>query len=208
MNVAKIDRRERERAEFREELLAAARRIVLEDGFGALTMRKIADAIEYAPGTIYLYFESRDAIAFELCRSGFEQFLAALAPATAVTDPVERFRELGRRYMRFGMENPQTYRLIFMQHPSYASEAFEKYEDAPDSPGMQALGILVAIFDELRAAKRLAVDGQSHALAEMTWAAMHGIVTLKTTFDRYPEASTDELLELMTNSLLGGLVKR
>ena len=61
--MARVDRREREKAEFRQIVLDAARQIVLEEGFDALSMRKIADAIEYAPGTIYLYFESRDAIA-------------------------------------------------------------------------------------------------------------------------------------------------
>ena len=70
--MARVERREREKAEFRQIVLDAARQIVLEEGFDALSMRKIADAIEYAPGTIYLYFESRDAIAFELCRGGFE----------------------------------------------------------------------------------------------------------------------------------------
>ena len=82
-----MQRREREKAEFRDQVLAAARAIVLEEGFEALTMRKIADAVEYASGTIYLYFESRDEIAFELCRRGFDELLAALTPATKVAGP-------------------------------------------------------------------------------------------------------------------------
>jgi AcrR family transcriptional regulator len=205
--VEKVGRRERERAEFREEVLLAARRIVLEEGFEALTMRKIAEAIEYAPGTIYLYFESRDAIAFELCRAGFEAFLAALAPAAAIADPVDRLRELGRRYVRFGIENQETYRLIFMQEPKYASEAFQEDADAEDSPGKQALGILVAIFEELRGAGRLKTDADPTALAEMIWTAVHGIVSLKITYDRHPETSTDELLRIQTDALVNGLVK-
>jgi AcrR family transcriptional regulator len=204
--VEKVGRRERERAEFREEVLLAARRIVLEEGFEALTMRKIADAIEYAPGTIYLYFESRDAIAFELCRAGFEAFLAALAPAAAIADPVDRLRELGRRYVRFGIENQETYRLIFMQEPKYASEAFQEDADAADSPGKRALGILVAIFEELRAAGRLKTSADPTALAEMIWSAVHGIVSLKITYDRHPETGTDELLRIQTDALVNGLV--
>lgn len=205
--MARVDRRERERAEFREEVLDAARKIVLEQGFDGLTMRKIADAIEYAPGTIYLYFESRDAIAFELCRTGFEQFYAALAPAAEKTDPVERFAELGRRYIAFGLENPETYRLIFMEDPKYSSAGFEEQAAAADSPGLQALGILVGIFDELRAQKRLNSKADSLVLAETIWATVHGIVSLKITCHGHPQSSADELLQSTVAALTTGLVQ-
>jgi AcrR family transcriptional regulator len=204
--MAKVDRRERERAEFREEVLAAARKIVLEEGFDGLTMRKIADAIEYAPGTIYLYFESRDAIAFELCRAGFEQFYAALAPAAAKSDPLERFAELGRRYIKFGLENPETYRLLFMEDPKYSSAGFQERAGVAATPGHRALGILAGIFDELRAQKRLRSKADSLVLAETIWAAVHGIVSLKITLHDDPQASADELLRSMTAALTGGLV--
>ena len=206
--VAKIDRREREKAEFREEVLTAARRIVLEEGFDALTMRKIAEAIEYAPGTIYLYFDSRDAIAFELCRGGFEELLAALTPAMSIADPTERLHDLGRRYVRFGLENPETYRLIFMDDPKYAEIAFHEHSEAADSPGMRALGLLVSIFSELRDRKRLTRDAEPAALAEMMWVAVHGIVSLKLTdVDSFPQTPADELLEVTTNSLVRGFLK-
>jgi AcrR family transcriptional regulator len=207
--VARLDRREREKAEFREEVLAAARRIVLKEGFDALTMRKIADAIEYAPGTIYLYFESRDAIAFELCRAGFEEFLTALMPATAIADPIERLREIGRRYVRFGLENPETYRLIFMDDPKFTTVAFEDREKEADSPGMQALGLLVSIYTELRERKRLAIDAEPAALAEMTWAQVHGLVSLKIAHEGgFPQTPSDELYELIADTLIRGFLKR
>jgi AcrR family transcriptional regulator len=204
--VARVQRRERERAEFREEVLAAARRIVLEEGFDALTMRKIADAIEYAPGTIYLYFESRDAIAFELCRSGFESFFEAVAPAAAIADPLERFRELGTRYVNFGLENPETYRLLFMEDPKFSEAGFDERAEAPDSPGTQALGILVGIFDELRAQKRLQSTADSRTLAEMVWAGVHGIVALRIACHGFPKASPEDLLETLNATFAHGLI--
>jgi AcrR family transcriptional regulator len=207
--VAKLERREREKAEFREEVLAAARRIVLKEGFDALTMRKIAEAIEYAPGTIYLYFDSRDEIAFELCRAGFEEFLAALMPATSITDPLERLRDLGRRYVRFGLKNPETYRLIFMDDPKYATVAFAEHAETPDSPGMRALGLLISIFSELRDRRRLASAADPAALAEMMWVAVHGIVSLKLNHvERFPQTPTDELVEIVTDTLIRGFLKR
>jgi len=203
--VATTDRREREKTEFRKIVLDAARRIVLEGGFDALTMRKIADAIEYAPGTIYLYFQSRDAIAFELCWEGFEALLAAVAPAGAIADPQERLLDLGVRYVRFGIENPQTYRLIFMGDPKYATSLFEDRGKEEGSPGMQALALLVGAFAELRAQGRLAIDAEPYALAEMLWSAVHGIVALHLACGQFPETPPERLRELLTQTLLHGL---
>jgi AcrR family transcriptional regulator len=209
--VTKISRREREKAEFREDVLAAARRIVLKEGFPALTMRKIADAIEYSPGTIYLYFESRDEIAFELCHKGFEELYAALSPCAKIRDPIERVRDLGRRYVRFGIENPETYRLLFMEDPKFTSALYlennkENILD-PDTPGMQALGLLVSVFVELRAQNRLNVDDDPVALAEMTWSVVHGITSLEITNDAVPQTPVDQLLERMTDTLLAAWIR-
>jgi AcrR family transcriptional regulator len=204
--VARTQRREREKAVFREEVLAAARAVVLEEGFDALTMRKIADAVEYSPGTIYLYFESRDAIAFELCRRGFEELRAALSPAATIADPEKRLRELGRLYVQFGIERSETYRLIFMEDVKYASAIFAKRADDADSPGMQALGLLVATLEELRAANRLLSDATAQELAETIWAGVHGIVSLSITFTQVPESTPERLSQIMVDGILGGLI--
>lgn len=204
--VARAERRAREKSEFREEVLAAARAIVLEEGFGGLTMRKIADAVEYAPGTIYLYFESRDAIAFELCRRGFEEFLSALVPAASIVDPEERLRDLGRRYVAFGIARPQTYRLIFMEEAKYATAIFAKRVEDADSPGMRALALLVMTFDELRAQGRLRVDATSQELAETIWASVHGIVSLVCTYSNVPMTSAERLMAVQTEMLFDGLL--
>src|SRR5215468_4665929 len=108
-SVGTAQRRERERSELRERILEAARDIVRREGFGALTIRKIADAIEYAPGTLYLYFENRDAIARELSSEGFRKLLEAFAPAEKIAEPRARLDAIGHAYVRFGIENPETY---------------------------------------------------------------------------------------------------
>ena len=91
------ERKERQRAELREQILAAARRIVLDEGFDALTMRKIGDAIEYSPATIYLHFENREAIGRQLCTESFERLVGYMATAVSgIDDPVERLMAIGR----------------------------------------------------------------------------------------------------------------
>jgi AcrR family transcriptional regulator len=196
------ERREREKSEFRDLVLRAARKIVAKEGFDGLSMRKIAEAIEYAPGTIYLYFESRDAIAQELCQRGFGELLQAFAPAAGIADPIERLREIGKRYIRFGMERQETYRLIFMENPKYSDTVFDEEDES--SPGHLALQFLVDAFEELRTQKRLRVDFDSKTLAEATWAAMHGIVSLKLTMTGYPEAGAEDLALVMMEALFNG----
>ena len=93
------ERKERQRAELREQIVRVARDMVMREGFSALSMRKLADAVEYAPATLYLHFENRDAIARELCIRGFQDLLAALEPAAKVEEPVERLTRLGEAYV-------------------------------------------------------------------------------------------------------------
>ena len=66
-------RREREKQEVREGILAGAREIALQEGWQAVTIRKVAERIEYSPPTIYEYFENKEAILLELLRQGFER---------------------------------------------------------------------------------------------------------------------------------------
>jgi AcrR family transcriptional regulator len=196
-------RREREKAAFREQVLDAARKIVLNEGFEALTMRKIAEAIEYAPGTIYLYFENRDAIAAELTQRGFEELLRAFAPAAAIDDPAERLIRTGELYVKFGLEHPETYRLIFMER--YTTAVFDAKQKS--SAGNQALQFLIDAFDQLRAQGRLATDATSAQLADTFWCAVHGIVSLKLTCEGYPETPTDDLLHTMQSVTMCGILK-
>lgn len=117
------ERKSRQKQALRERILDAARRIVVRDGFAALSMRKIADAIEYSPATLYLHFASRDDIARALCAEGYAQLLATFVPLVHIADPAERLKALGRAYVAFGVEHPETYRLIFMEDPSYTGAA-------------------------------------------------------------------------------------
>ncbi|MFM0735452.1 TetR/AcrR family transcriptional regulator [Paraburkholderia sediminicola] len=118
-----VERKNRQKQALRERILDAARRIVMREGFAALSMRKIADAIEYSPATLYLHFTSRDEIVQALCAEGYAQLLATFVPLAQIADPAERLKALGRAYVAFGVAHPETYRLIFMEDPSYTGAA-------------------------------------------------------------------------------------
>ncbi len=197
-------RREREKTELRGRILDAARKIVKREGFGALTVRRIADAIEYAPGTLYLYFENRDAIARELSFEGFRKLLETFAPAEAMGDPLARLEAIGRAYVRFGMENPEMYRLVFLEDPQLTTAVFQA---ASDDPGQRAYQALIDPLEELRRSRRLRPGANVQALADALWAVLHGIVSLKLTCPGYPVTPVEALLDTALGTFLDGLVR-
>jgi AcrR family transcriptional regulator len=201
------ERKERQRSELRDQILAAARRIVIDGGFAALTMRKIADAIEYSPGTLYLYFKSREEIALELCRAGFATLLAALGPAAAIADPVERLRDIGRRYVAFAMREPETYRLIFMDDPAFMREVFGEGSAAGDDPGADAYAFLEQTVAEcVTAGAFRPLD--PHRAAQLLWAGVHGVASLKISCDEMMDGDAIEIVDTMSDALLSGFLKR
>ena len=205
--MASEDRKLREKQELRRLILEAARKIVLDDGFAALTMRRLADAIEYAPGTIYLYFAGRDEIARELCRDAFRELFEYMEPVSAVRDPRERLRVAMQLYVQFGMEHPEIYRLAFMENPKITDAVMQGQPLEDESgPGQRVFAMLVTALEELRAAGRLRSARESFVLAEMIWTAIHGIVSLKLTCPAYPVTSAEVLMDATAESLLDGIV--
>src|SRR5438105_9099509 len=111
--MASIDRRERERLETRTRIMDAARDLFAKEGYDAVSMRRIADAIEYSPTAIYVYFTDKAELMRELCRADFGAINAANADVLAIPDPIERIRRLGEGYIRFAISHPNHFSLMF-----------------------------------------------------------------------------------------------
>ncbi len=201
------ERKERQRAELREQILAAARTIVVREGFEALTMRKIADAIEYSAATIYLYFENREAIGRQLCTESFEHLLRYMAPVAAVADPVERLRAIGRSYVAFGLENPEEYKLVFMTDSAFMESIFGEEMTTADDPGARAFGFLEQTVRACQDAGAAAA-GDATAIAEMLWTSVHGIVSMALTCRTALESPVEQLTETLLTTLTRGLAPR
>ena len=199
------ERRERQKAELRDSILAAAARIIADEGFDALTMRKIADAVEYSPATLYLHFASRDDIALELVREGFEALVRQLAPAASETDPLARLRAIARAYLAFAANQPETYKLIFMEDERFAAPVMARLKYDEDNASESAFNILLNTVHELveRGIYRaLAPD----AIAALLWSSLHGIAALKLSCPDYPFAgSTAEPGHMLMDILERGL---
>jgi AcrR family transcriptional regulator len=198
-----VERRSRQREELRGQILAAARQVVLTGGYRALTMRRIAEAVEYSPAAIYQYFENRDAIATALMAEGFEQLAATFEPLAAIADPRERLEAVAQAYIRFGLEHSETYRLMFMEDPHITASllgATSKPEDA----GARAYAALIGPLAELRERGRLRPHLEVQALADAVWVALHGFVALKLTCPKFPATPTETLMPTLLQTLFEG----
>jgi len=203
IRVGALERRSRQREELRGQILAAARQVVLTDGYRALTMRRIAEAVEYSPAAIYQYFENRDAIASALMAEGFELLAAAFEPLAVIADPRARLEAVAQAYVQFGLEHSETYRLMFMEDPHMTASLLGGASN-PEDAGARAYAALIGPLAELRERGRLRPDLDVQPVADALWSALHGVVALKLTCPNFPATPTETLLPALLYVLFEG----
>jgi AcrR family transcriptional regulator len=171
------ERREREREEIRTRILDAARELFATEGVESVTMRRIADRIEYSPTAIYFHFRDKESLLAELCDYDFRNFAHGFTVIAQIADPVERLRAAGRSYVEFGLTYPSHYRLMFMT-PKPANQNVDK--SAQGNPEEDAYAFLRGIVLELQAQGRLRDElTDVDLVAQTTWAMIHGLVSLE-----------------------------
>jgi AcrR family transcriptional regulator len=168
-------RRERDRQEMRDTILRAAMKLFLEESFEKTTMRRIDQASDYTPGTLYWYFKDKDEIVYALHQRGFEILFAKQQPTMAIADPVERLRRLAEIYIEFALENPQYYDLMFIN--SATARCIER--DQEWKVGEAAFGVLRETMRQVIAAGRMRGTSDPDVAAYAAWAAVHGIASLR-----------------------------
>ena len=195
--VSTIDRRTRRKQVLRQKILDVSREILLSQGFDALTMRRVAEAIDYSPAAIYLHFQSREEIAQELCFAGLRQLYERLQSATA-RDPATRLSGYARAYLEYAQSDPETYRLIFMADPQLSKAVFT-HRDSGGS-GEAAFRLIVAAFTELSAGSKKP-DGKPIELAELLLASVHGLASLRIACSQALTSDEFRLAQLITEKL-------
>lgn len=174
LQASSRQRREHQKENLRHTILVAAGELFLEHGHEGLSMRQVAERIGYSATTIYRYYEDKDDLLFAIVHEGFSQFRHALMTAAeAATDPLLRVTTLCAAYIRFGLENPVYYQLMFMQRTDLLIER----RPSQAQPMLDSFNILqqtVTTAMDAGVIKPGDVSSVSHAL----WALVHGITAL------------------------------
>ncbi|GGG97706.1 MAG TPA: TetR family transcriptional regulator [Oceanicaulis sp.] len=173
---------ERRRRKVRDAIVEAAEAIFTEEGEAGISMRRIAERIDYSPAALYKYFDSKEALFDEIREQFFERlYRRMVAVAETVTDGPQVNEECLRAYVETGLEQPAHYRLAF-------SSWFETdFDDRQDSFGYAASERL-----ELMIQKAIA-DGwfrecDPTVAAMSVWAGAHGLTMLAVTIPDFPGA--------------------
>ena len=197
------DRREREKKQLRQNILGAAQKIINREGFKALSMRKLAERIEYSPGSIYLHFQNRNQIAQELALAAYGQLFEEMMAASQTKGLVDRLKNVGLAYASFGLNHPETYRLIFMGDAEYMEAVFAN--PTPDHPAIKCYQILADIAEALENEGHNTGKLKPNEIADTIWAALHGIVSLGVNCKGL-QTPAEDLARIMTTILANGFV--
>jgi AcrR family transcriptional regulator len=178
--VTAKSRREGEKNALRKKILDAARVLFVSRSYEEVTLRMIAEAVEYTAPTILNHFGSKDDLIFAICEEDFRTLRARFERIAKVADPVERLRRIGSAYVEFAMANPNHYRFMFMTlHPvpGPTDLAIER-----GNPDQDAYAFLRATVAEAIAAGRFREDcDDADMVAQVLWSGVHGLVSLHLT---------------------------
>jgi AcrR family transcriptional regulator len=185
------ERRERERADRERLIVATARELAEQQGWDAVTTRRLAERIEYSQPVLYSHFRGKREIIGAVALEGAAEMAAALRAAASSADgPLPRVTTLARAYLDFAERNPAVYDAMFQLDGGLAFAD----EDTPE-PLKDAYAALLENLGEV------AGDGVHPArFTEVFWAALHGLATL-TRAGRLPPEDTERRAELLVDRL-------
>lgn len=192
-------RREQQREQLRQTILTAAGELFLAHGYEGFSLRQVAERIGYSATTIYRYFANKDDLLFAIVYEGFQGFEQMLRTAAHSTDdPLQRLEALGRAYIRFGLQHPVHYQLMFMQR---ADLLFRRRAGQTSAP-IESFDLLQRAIQQAMAAGVLQ-RGEAETYSHVLWALVHGITSLAVA--QMPSFTTPHLEEITDAALRMGI---
>jgi len=173
------ERREREKSETRDKILDAARELFVTEGYEGVSMRRVAEKIEYSPTAIYVHFADKEELFRELCHQDYARLAEVFQSSVMSTDPLERLRQIGRVYIEFGMSNPNHYKFMFMAtHPP--QEPDEEDREIIGNPEKDAYAFLKwAVQQAIDAGCFREELRDAEVISQTLWATVHGVISLE-----------------------------
>jgi AcrR family transcriptional regulator len=174
------ERKVRERTERKRHIVETARTIAEAEGWGAVTIRRLAQEIEFSQPVLYSHFQNRDAIVAAVALDGFRAFAEAMREAIQAGEPGEAALRVALAYLAFARQRPAVYAAMF----SLPTELhFAKADTMPELH--EAFASLTAVVPS---------DRDTETVTETFWATLHGLAEL----DRNGRVRPDARMERVT----------
>jgi AcrR family transcriptional regulator len=190
----------------RDEILAAAEKILIEtNDESALSIRAIAAAVGVTPPSIYLHFADRNDLVFAVCERHAQHLEQAMTDAAAgIDDPWDRLRRRGYAYLRWGLDNPEHYRILMTSRPDNTPDRLLD-ERLADTAGLVPAAEDIAAGIE---SGRLHAPGDPLQTTELLWMMVHGMVSLLISKPAFPFGPVDEAYARLFDLVFHGLGPR
>lgn len=199
------ERKERDKQEMRQRIIDAAMYMFLEEGYNKTSIRNIAEAIEYSPATIYLYYKDKDELLYEVQRQAFDKLYDTFIQEASDPDPLVRLEQICKSYVRFGLNNPELYDLMFIiRAPMNVDEKIHQ------TNGKDCFQIVFDCLEECMVKNLVKFEDPRVAMLSI-WSMGHGLVSLQVrcrlkVLD-LAEGDIPELLDRSIEAYLG-IIKR
>ena len=189
------ERIQRIKEETRDNILTAALEIVKEDGWQALSMRKIADKIEYTAPIIYEYFANKKGILLELTRQGNILLLKDFQNAYAkYNSPQEQLIAVWRAYWDFAFKHKELYQLMY----GVDMNCCEMVKSMPEAEAARKL-IYGLISNLMTDPEEIDVCRKYFTL----WSIIHGLISINLT----KRGMNDEMNQHILKDAINGIIK-
>ncbi len=196
-----IERKQRQKEQLRTSILQAARNIASKEGWQAVTIRKIADEIEYTPPIVYEHFENKEAVLLAIAMEGAEAMLEKISRVDAELDARKRLTEFAKVHWEFASENPEMYKLMF---------GFESLPSHPEARPKIATDIRKYFFDTVSEISGIRNERELEELSFNWLCILHGFTSLimlaQSRKKELPNFNANIILENFTNRFIKGLV--
>jgi AcrR family transcriptional regulator len=197
------ERKERQRRGLRNEILRAALEVFANEGYQQLSMRRLAEKVEYSPTTIYLYFKDKAELFECVCEETFAQLSGIFIQIVSTSsDPFEALRKSCRAYVDFGLQHPDQYTVAFLLDSGQRLAPYEVMEKFPRA---------MEVFYQLRCGvadcmtKANFVEADPDLVSQVVWAGLHGITSLLIIKPSFPWCDRDSLIDTMIQSIIGSV---
>jgi AcrR family transcriptional regulator len=195
------ERQSRERETVRRKILNAARTLFLAEGYANVSMRKIAEQIEYSPGAIYSYFTSKEDIFFALAEEGLQFVRAHCVAGSDANSPLDRVREVIWRFYTFSKEQPEYFSLIFVDGAvPRISRDWERFSSMRDLRQEVEQDIQQCIDEGMF--PRVDAPG---VIFRILWTAAYGVAVFRLSHRLSPGEDADALAHDLLEAALTGL---
>jgi AcrR family transcriptional regulator len=167
------ERKERDKQEMRQRIIDAAVQMFLSEGYEKTSIRNIAEAIEYSPATIYLYFKDKDELLYAVQSQCFDKLLDTFERDAVDPDPWKRLSEICKSYVRFGLKNEELYDLMFIiRAPMNVDEKIH------ETNGKDCLSYVMECLQQCIDKGLVRFDNPRIGMLSI-WAMGHGLVSLQ-----------------------------